>query len=77
MTTPITVGIPIYDDVNMLDVTGHFEMFDWAEFDVEFVAAEAEPKRFRVVASLSRVEKSFSEAGQSASYGTRRRACRT
>ena len=32
------IGIPIYDQVDMLDVTGPFEMFDWAEFDVELIA---------------------------------------
>ena len=23
------IGIPVYDDVDMFDVTGPFEMFDW------------------------------------------------
>ncbi|MET3991828.1 putative intracellular protease/amidase [Bradyrhizobium sp. S3.9.2] len=34
------IGIPVYDGVDMLDVAGPFEMFDWADFDVEVVAAK-------------------------------------
>ena len=41
------IGIPVYDDVDMFDVTGPFEMFDWANFDVEVVASEPGMKRFR------------------------------
>ena len=41
------IGIPVYDGVDMLDVAGPFEMFDWAEFDVEIVAAKPGLKRFR------------------------------
>ncbi len=41
------IGIPVYDDVNMLDVAGPFEMFDWAAFDVELVAEKSGSKRFR------------------------------
>ena len=41
------IGIPVYDGVDMLDVAGPFEMFDWADFDVEIVAAEPGMKRFR------------------------------
>jgi putative intracellular protease/amidase len=40
------IGIPVYDDVDMFDVTGPFEMFDWANFDVNVVAAEPGMKRF-------------------------------
>ena len=25
------IGMPVYDGVDMLDVTGPFEMFDWAD----------------------------------------------
>jgi cyclohexyl-isocyanide hydratase len=32
------IGMPVYDDVDMLDVTGPYEMFRWAGFDVELVA---------------------------------------
>lgn len=31
---------PVYDDVDMLDVAGPFEMFDWADYDVELIAAK-------------------------------------
>ena len=41
------IGIPVYDGVDMLDVAGPFEMFDWADFDVEIVAAKPGMKRFR------------------------------
>jgi cyclohexyl-isocyanide hydratase len=32
------IGIPVYDGVDMLDVTGPYEMFGWAKLDVELVA---------------------------------------
>ena len=41
------IAIPVYDQVDMLDVTGPFEMFDWAEFDVDLIAETAGLKRFR------------------------------
>jgi putative intracellular protease/amidase len=32
------IGMPLYNQVNMLDVTGAYEMFRWAKFTVELVA---------------------------------------
>ncbi|MDH2343225.1 DJ-1/PfpI family protein [Bradyrhizobium sp. SSUT18] len=57
------IGIPVYDGVDMLDVAGPFEMFDWAKFDVEIVAAEPGLKRFRGGFRFE-VTKSFAECTQ-------------
>jgi transcriptional regulator GlxA family with amidase domain len=58
------IGIPVYDGVDMLDVAGPFEMFDWANFDVELVAAQQGLKRFRSRGFPFQVARSFSDAGQ-------------
>jgi cyclohexyl-isocyanide hydratase len=58
------IGIPVYDGVDMLDVAGPFEMFDWADFDVEIVAAEPGLKRFRGRGFPFQVAKSFAECTQ-------------
>jgi transcriptional regulator GlxA family with amidase domain len=58
------IGIPVYDDVDMFDVTGPFEMFDWANFDVEVVASEPGMKRFRSRGFPFQVARSFADAGQ-------------
>jgi putative intracellular protease/amidase len=34
------VGIPVYDGVDILDVTGPYEMFSWADLDVQLFAQE-------------------------------------
>ena len=34
------IGIPLYNGVDLLDVTGPCEMFDWAGFEVENFLAE-------------------------------------
>jgi transcriptional regulator GlxA family with amidase domain len=39
------IGIPVYEGVDVLDVTGPFEMFTWAGYDIEIVAE----KKGRVV----------------------------
>jgi cyclohexyl-isocyanide hydratase len=57
------IGIPVYDGVDMLDVAGPFEMFDWAKFDVEIVAAQPGLKRFRGGFRFE-VTKSFAECTQ-------------
>lgn len=57
------IAIPVYDGVDMLDVAGPFEMFDWAKFDVEIVAAEPGLKRFRGGFRFE-VTKSFAECPQ-------------
>jgi len=41
------IGIPVYDDVDMLDVTGPYEMFGWADLDVELVTRSPGLVRFR------------------------------
>ena len=41
------IVIPVYDDVDMLDVTGPYEMFRWAKIDVDLVAEESRPYKFR------------------------------
>jgi cyclohexyl-isocyanide hydratase len=56
------IGIPVYDDVDMFDVTGPFEMFDWANFDVEVVASEPGMKRFRSREFPFQVARSFVDA---------------
>lgn len=58
------IGIPVYDGVDMLDVAGPFEMFDWADFDVEIVAAKPGMKRFRNRGFPFEVAKSFAECTQ-------------
>ena len=40
------IGIPVYDDADMLDVTGAFEMFDWAGFEIDLLAEEPGMKKF-------------------------------
>jgi cyclohexyl-isocyanide hydratase len=32
------IGIPVYEGVNLLDVTGPYEMFGWAELEVQLFA---------------------------------------
>jgi len=34
----VLIGIPIYDGVNVLDVTGPYEVLSWAGFDVQLFA---------------------------------------
>jgi transcriptional regulator GlxA family with amidase domain len=41
------VCMPVYDHVDMLDVCGPFEMFDWAGLEVDVVAADTTLLRFR------------------------------
>src|SRR5579864_8046166 len=56
------IGIPVYDQVDMLDVAGPHELFSWANFDVELVAEQRGPLTFRNGFSFN-VAKSFAEAG--------------
>ncbi|MDQ0466208.1 cyclohexyl-isocyanide hydratase [Caulobacter ginsengisoli] len=37
------IGIPVYEGVDVLDVTGPFEMFHWAGYDIEIVAQKRGP----------------------------------
>src|SRR5918911_1143751 len=41
------VGISVYDDVDMLDVTGPYEMLGWADIAVELLAEKPGLIRFR------------------------------
>jgi cyclohexyl-isocyanide hydratase len=56
------IGIPVYDDVDMFDVTGAFEMFDWAGFDVDLLAAEPGMKKFRNKGFSYSVTRGFDQA---------------
>ena len=56
------VGIPVYDDVDMLDVAGPFEMFTWAGLDIEIVAHARGQFRFRKGFYFD-VIKTFGDAG--------------
>jgi transcriptional regulator GlxA family with amidase domain len=33
------IGMPVYDGVDLLDMTGPFEMFHWAGFEIDLLAA--------------------------------------
>jgi transcriptional regulator GlxA family with amidase domain len=55
------IGMPDYDSVDMLDVTGPYEMFTWAGFEIELVAAESRMHCFREGFRFE-VLKSFAEA---------------
>jgi transcriptional regulator GlxA family with amidase domain len=56
------IGIPVYDDVDLLDVCGPFEMFDWAGFDIDLIAAEPGMKRFRSKGFPYSVTRGFAQA---------------
>lgn len=38
------IGIPVYDGVDLLDMSGPFEMFHWAGFEIDLLAAEPGPR---------------------------------
>jgi transcriptional regulator GlxA family with amidase domain len=40
------IVMPVYEDVDMLDVCGPYEMFRWAGFEVDLVAEAPGPVRF-------------------------------
>jgi transcriptional regulator GlxA family with amidase domain len=44
--TPVRIVIPVYDQVDMLDVCGPCEMFHWADFQVDLVAEKPGQVRF-------------------------------
>jgi transcriptional regulator GlxA family with amidase domain len=43
---PTRIVIPVYDQVDMLDVCGPYEMFHWANFQVDLVAEKPGEVRF-------------------------------
>jgi cyclohexyl-isocyanide hydratase len=57
----MNICIPVYNDVDLLDVTGPYEMFTWGGLTVELVAAGSGPIRSRNSFYFF-VDKSFSEA---------------
>ena len=57
----MNICMPVYDNVDMLDVTGPYEMFTWGGLSVELVAAGPGPIRFRNGFYFF-VDKAFSEA---------------
>ena len=56
------IGIPVYDDVDIFDVTGPFEMFDWAGFEIDLLAAEPGMKKFRSRGFAFSVTRGFAQA---------------
>jgi putative intracellular protease/amidase len=56
------IGMPVYDLVDMLDVTGPFEMFDWAGFEVDLLAEQPGMKWFRNKTFAFEVTRSFADA---------------
>jgi transcriptional regulator GlxA family with amidase domain len=58
----VIIGIPVYDDVDMLDVTGPFEMFDWAGYEVDLLAEQKGMKKFRSKGFCFEVTRSFADA---------------
>jgi transcriptional regulator GlxA family with amidase domain len=56
------IGIPVYDDVDLLDVTGAFDMFDWAGFEVDLLAAQPGMKKCRGLGFSFSVTRGFAEA---------------
>jgi cyclohexyl-isocyanide hydratase len=57
------IGMPVYDDVDMLDVTGPYEMFSWAGIDVELVTQIPGKVRFRKGFCFE-VSRSFKDASK-------------
>ena len=55
------IAIPVYDHVDMLDVTGPLEMFEWAGFEIDLLAEHKGMKKFRSGFRFE-VTKSFSDA---------------
>jgi transcriptional regulator GlxA family with amidase domain len=56
------IGIPVYDQVDMLDVTGPYELFIWAGYKIELVAERPGPLTFRKGFTFE-VAQSFNKAG--------------
>lgn len=52
----------VYDNGDMLDVTGPFEMFDWAGFEIDLITAEPGMKKFRSRGFSYAVERGFAQA---------------
>ena len=56
------IGIPVYDGVDMFDVTGPFELFDWAGFEIDLLAAQPGMMNFRSRGFAFSVTRGFAQA---------------
>lgn len=56
------IGIPVYDDGDLFDVAGAFEMFDWAGFDIDLLAEQPGTKKFRNKGFSYTVTRGFADA---------------
>jgi transcriptional regulator GlxA family with amidase domain len=56
------IGMPVYEGVELLDVAGPYEMFRWANIEVELVAQRPGLVRFNRGFRFD-VEKAFADAG--------------
>jgi transcriptional regulator GlxA family with amidase domain len=58
----MNIAIPVYDDVDMLDVAGPYEMFAWADFAVDLLAERPGLLKFRNGFCFE-AKKGFADAG--------------
>jgi cyclohexyl-isocyanide hydratase len=56
------IGIPVYDNADMFDVTGPFEMFEWAGFEVDLLAPAPGMRKFRSQGPAYSVTRGFADA---------------
>ena len=56
------IAMPVYDDVDMLDVAGPYEMFSWADITVELLAEKPGLLKFRNGFCFE-AKKGFKDAG--------------
>lgn len=56
------IGIPVYDNGDLFDVAGPLEMFDWAGFEIDLLAAEPGTKTFRSQGFSYTVTRGFAQA---------------
>ena len=54
MEHTMLIGMPVYEGVDLLDVTGPYEMFGWADLEVRLFA-EAPGRICRNAAQLGRI----------------------
>jgi len=57
------IGMPVYEGVELLDVAGPYEMFRWADIEVELVAKSPGLVRFNKGFRFE-VQKAFADAGR-------------
>ena len=56
------IGIPVYDNACMFDVTGPFELFEWADFKVDLLAPAPGMRKFRSQGPAYSVTRGFADA---------------